>query len=94
MKHFALAITKPSRPHTGPLEETLTDCLFTQSEVLAVLTIVLLSTGWAISLEVSNDHLFCFPLSGCSGQSINEALWRCGPLTRNQRVKLSIIYEV
>lgn len=76
--------------HNGPLEETLTDCLLSRWEVLTVLTIILLSTGWAIPLEVSNDHLFCFPLSGCSGQSINEPLWRCRTLTRNQKGKLSI----
>ncbi len=36
--------------HNGPLEETLTDCLLSQGEVLTVLTIILLSTGWAVSL--------------------------------------------
>lgn len=46
--------------------------------------------GGLFHLVVSSDHLFCFPSSGCCGQSINQAPWKRKPLTRNHEGRLSV----
>lgn len=65
-----------------------------QPEILTVVIFILLCTGWRLHWGIKwSPILFSLEWTQAT-QSINEALWRRRPLTRNQSGDLSVICRV